>query len=99
LTAVDARISLEQSGSSGEDAAEALIEALERRQAVSEQKYITEITPPDPVAGKHKPRPPVIDGAAVQHDCDMAAESGGNPGVPMDMADMQIRYSRQSAAT
>jgi hypothetical protein len=100
LTAVDARISLQQSDFGGEDVGDALIAALERRRAVREQKYIaTEITPPEPTPGKHKPRPPVIDGAAVQHECDMAAESGGNPGVSNGYADYKLRYAGQSATT
>jgi hypothetical protein len=91
LTAVDARVSLQQPGDNGEDYGDALLNAIQRQYKVAEQKFIaSELIPPDhrPV-GKHAPRPPTIDGESARHGSDKAAETGGNAGVSDRMADMQ----------
>jgi hypothetical protein len=90
LTAVAAQITLGQSGASGDDPGEALVASILRRAEVARRKFVpSEVIPPDPVAGKHKPRPPLIDGAAAQRECDTAEKSEQFQQVADGYADKQ----------
>jgi hypothetical protein len=98
LTAIDARLSLQQSDFGGDDPADAFIAAIERHSMAAARRYIPapEITPPEPTPARHAPRPPTIDGDSVQHGCDKTAETGGNPGFSDGYADRESATANPS---
>jgi hypothetical protein len=91
LNAVDARITLEQSGSSGDDYGDALLSAIERHYRVAEQKFVPlpQVLPPAPVVAKHAPRPPTIDGELAQHECNTAEKAEQSQQVADGYAEME----------
>jgi hypothetical protein len=81
LNAIAGRFTLERADSGGEDAGDALIEAILRRVQVAEKKYQPppEITPPEPAPARHAPRAPEIDGEFVQHAADYRSATPPQP--------------------
>jgi hypothetical protein len=79
LNAVDARVSLERAADNGDDAAEALIAALERRKAAIESKFVPalEVTAPEPAPAKHARRPPAIDEPLIRYQVRGTRKIGG----------------------